>query len=84
MKLGQVKDASATVLFGVAFMTVLNKNVSKKFILAGLGLGAIIDGLFTLNTSWHCEEWRDAPLGPKYLILIQNLFIGGLAITSTP
>lgn len=80
MKLGQAKDASATLLFGAAFMTVLNKNVSKKLILTGLGFGFLIDGLFTLNPTWHCEDWRDGPLGPKFLILIQNLVVGGLTI----
>jgi hypothetical protein len=80
MQIGQAKDASAMFLFGVAFLTVLNKNVPKSLILTGLGMGFIVDGLYTLNPSWHCADWEDGPLFPKFSILIQNIIVVGLAL----
>jgi hypothetical protein len=80
MQIGQAKDASAMFLFGVAFITVLNKNVPKSRMLTGLGMGFTIDGLYTMNPSWHCADWEGGPMLPKFLILIQNIIVGGLAL----
>lgn len=80
MQIGQVKDASAMFLFGAAFLTVLNKNVPKSLVLTGLGMGFVIDGLYTMNPSWHCTEWEGGPMFPKFSILIQNIIVCGMTL----
>lgn len=59
MKIGQVKDAIASISFLIAAWIVSNKGIEKNVLLAGLLLGFVVDSIFTLNSEWHCTDWED-------------------------
>lgn len=70
MSVGYIKDAIATVMFSVSVFVV--QRAPMHAIVSALATGAIVDGLFTLNPSWHCETWKFGS-APSYVIVAQVL-----------
>lgn len=71
MKISQIKDATAAAMFAAAMVVVWSGPVPRELVLKGLGLGVVVDTLFTLNTSWHGAEWKTGPVLAKMVVLGQ-------------
>lgn len=70
MSVGYIKDAIATLMFTVSIFVV--PRAPMNVIISALATGAIVDGLFTLNPSWHCETWKFGS-APSYVVAAQVL-----------
>lgn len=80
MKIGQAKDALASVMFLVATILVATRPIQKNVLLAALGLGFLVDLIFTLRPTWHCQDWDRSNSLPKLVILTQVIVFTSLAI----
>ena len=80
MKIGQAKDALASAMFLVAMILVATRPIQKNVLLGALGLGFLMDLIFTLRPNWHCQDWDRSNSVPKLVILAQVIVFAGLAI----
>jgi hypothetical protein len=80
MKIGQVKDSLASAMFLVAMILVATRPIQKNVLLGALGLGFLVDLIFTLRPTWHCQDWDRSNFVPKLVILAQLIVFGSLAI----
>jgi len=56
MKVGQVKDGMAALMFLVALGLALTRRITQPLLVLGLVVGFLVDAFFTLNPDWHCRE----------------------------
>ena len=80
MKLGYLKDLCATICFFIILCVIKykkNLNNYKKQIISLLTIAFIIDGLFSLNPTWHCNEINANQLASA-LVLIGG--VSGISI----
>ncbi len=80
MKIGQVKDALASAMFLVAMILVATRPIQKNVLLAALGLGFLVDLIFTLRPNWHCQDWDRSNSVPKLVILGQVIVFASLYV----
>lgn len=80
MKIGQVKDGLACWMFLVALYLVSTRHVQKNVLLAALGLGFLVDFIFTARPEWHCQDWDRANFAPKLVLLAQVIVFAGLIV----
>jgi hypothetical protein len=71
MKISQIKDATAAAMFAAAMVVVWSGPVPRELVLKGLGLGVVVDTLFTLNPTWHGAEWKTGPVLAKLVVIAQ-------------
>ena len=71
MKISQIKDATAAAMFAAALVVVWSGPVPRELVLKGLGLGVVVDTLFTLNPTWHGAEWKTGPVLAKLVVMGQ-------------
>jgi hypothetical protein len=71
MKISQIKDATAAAMFAAAMVVVWSGPVPRELVLKGLGLGVVVDTLFTLNPTWHGAEWKTGPVLAKLVVMGQ-------------
>jgi uncharacterized membrane protein YczE len=68
---GYVKDLLASFMFLFCILYIVkNKRVQIQKVIILLVMAFIVDALFTVNSSWHCEDWKDSQVS-KYIILLQ-------------
>lgn len=67
---GQVKDALAALMFLVSLVVLLTRRVPYGFIVALVIMGLVVDGLFTVNQGWHCQDWETSTTA-RYIVLSQ-------------
>lgn len=54
---GYYKDLIACFAFILALVLLCTVDISKQLIIVGLVACIAIDGVFTLNPSWHCTPF---------------------------
>lgn len=67
---GQVKDTLAALMFLVSLIILLNTRVPYEYIISLVLMGLAVDGLFTINQEWHCQDWETSATA-KYIVLAQ-------------
>ena len=80
MKIGQIKDALASAMFLVAMILVATRPIQKNVLLGALGLGFLVDLIFTSRPKWHCQDWDRSNSLPKLVILGQVIVFAGLNV----
>ena len=78
MKLGYVKDLFATIGFLICIILInitRDLNNHRRNIISILVLAFILDGLFTINPPWHCEEIGKNSVADNVLILCCSLIV---------
>lgn len=71
VSVGYVKDGVAAIMFLILILFVyVTQKVPIRNTLVLLSMAVVVDGLFTLNKDWHCEDWEDSKIA-KYIVLAQ-------------
>lgn len=78
MKIGQVKDAIASISFLIAAWLVSTKGIEKNVLLAGLLLGFAVDSIFTLNTDWEDNSPAKFVVASQVLAFGYLIYINGV------
>jgi hypothetical protein len=81
MKISQIKDATAAAMFAAAMVVVWSGPVPRELVLKGLGLGVVVDTLFTLNPTWHGAEWKTGPVLAKLVVMAQVIIFAYILAT---
>ena len=75
---GYYKDFVATIVFLFALVLFLSRGIRKEVLVMGLLACILIDGMFTLNPTWHCK-----PIGKNnatYALIAQCIIASGIMI----
>ena len=70
MQVGRAKDAIAALIFFVSMIVLSTRNVPLGYIFGAVLMGFIVDLMFTLRPTWHCEDWEESRVA-KYIVMFQ-------------
>lgn len=70
---GYYKDAAATIAFAIALVFLVTIGIPKSILIISLIACIFVDGMFTINPTWHCSPIGRNPA--TYMLIAQLVLI---------